>query len=98
MSKDPAQSPIKRRAHRFQFRLRTLMIVIALTAAACWIIADRQRLMAERDQARAAEANAKKAEAIDKRTAIIYAEHASEAELRLKDEIDDLKSQLAKKK
>jgi hypothetical protein len=36
---------------RFQFRLRTLLIVVTLVAAACWVIVDRQRLIGERDDA-----------------------------------------------
>ena len=59
---------------------------------------DRQRLIAERDQARAAEAEAKKAEDIASHKAIVYAEHASESVLELRDEITELRSQLAKKK
>ena len=41
---------------RFQFRWRTLMIVVALLAVACGgatlVIRDRERLMGERDEAR----------------------------------------------
>ena len=37
---------------RFQFRLRTLLIGVALVAVACCVIADRQRLIHERDTAR----------------------------------------------
>jgi hypothetical protein len=45
---------------RFQFSLRTLMIVVTLSAAQCafvaWVVRDRQRLIRERDDAlRAAE-------------------------------------------
>ena len=40
---------------RFQFRLRTLLIVVtllaALSAAVTWVIRDRQRLIRERDEA-----------------------------------------------
>jgi hypothetical protein len=40
---------------RFQFRLRTLLIVVTLLAAQCafvtWVIRDRQRLIRERDDA-----------------------------------------------
>jgi hypothetical protein len=43
---DPATS-----RHRFQFRLRTLMIVVTLLAAGCWCVMDRQRLIRERDDA-----------------------------------------------
>ena len=42
-------SPSPRR--RFQFRLQTLMISVALFAVACWVIMDRQRLITERDHA-----------------------------------------------
>jgi hypothetical protein len=33
---------------RFQFRLRTLLIGVTLTAVACWVVVDRQRLIRER--------------------------------------------------
>ena len=36
---------------RFQFRLRTLFVVVTLTAVASWIVADRARLIRERDEA-----------------------------------------------
>jgi hypothetical protein len=36
---------------RFQFRLRTLMIVVTLLAVACWVVMDRARLIRERDEA-----------------------------------------------
>jgi hypothetical protein len=36
---------------RFQFRLRTLMIVVTALAVACCVIVDRQRLIKERDEA-----------------------------------------------
>ncbi len=36
---------------RFQFRLRTLLLVVAVVAAACWVAADRWRLTRERDEA-----------------------------------------------
>jgi hypothetical protein len=36
---------------RFQFRLRTLMIAVAVVAAVCWVVVDRQRLIRERDEA-----------------------------------------------
>ncbi len=35
----------------FQFRLRTLLLVVALAAVACWVVVDRQRLIRERDDA-----------------------------------------------
>ena len=48
-----ADNPFPRR--RFQFRLRTLMIVVmlvaALSAAVTWVVQDRQRLIRERDEA-----------------------------------------------
>jgi hypothetical protein len=48
-----ADQPSPRR--RFQFRLRTLMIVVtllaALSAAVTWVIRDRERLIRERDDA-----------------------------------------------
>jgi inner membrane protein involved in colicin E2 resistance len=48
---------------RFQFRLRTLMIVVTLlavpSAAVTWVIQDRQRLVRERDEAMGREADAK---------------------------------------
>ncbi|HEV2969609.1 MAG TPA: hypothetical protein VGY55_06440 [Pirellulales bacterium] len=37
---------------RFQFSLRTLLIVVTLLAVACSIVVDRQRLIRERDEAR----------------------------------------------
>ena len=36
---------------RFQFRLRTLLIVVTLLAVACWVVVDRQPLIRERDDA-----------------------------------------------
>jgi hypothetical protein len=36
---------------RFQFRLRTLMLLVTLAAVACWGVMDRQRLIRERDDA-----------------------------------------------
>jgi hypothetical protein len=39
---------------RFQFRLRTLLILVALLAVVCWAVTDRVRLIRERDEARAA--------------------------------------------
>jgi hypothetical protein len=36
---------------RFQFRLRTLLLVVTLAAVACWVVVDRQRLIRERDEA-----------------------------------------------
>jgi hypothetical protein len=36
---------------RFQFRLRTLMIAVAVVAAVCWVVVDRQRLIRQRDEA-----------------------------------------------
>jgi hypothetical protein len=45
--------PPKRKRRRFQFRLRTLLIVVTLLAACCvpigWLLKDRQRLIEERD-------------------------------------------------
>ncbi len=41
----------ERKRRRFQFRLRTLMIVVAVVAAVCWVVADRQRLIRQRDEA-----------------------------------------------
>jgi hypothetical protein len=37
--------------HRFQFRLRTLTILVTLFSVAYWVVADRQRLIRERDEA-----------------------------------------------
>jgi recombinational DNA repair ATPase RecF len=56
-----ADQPSPRR--RFQFRLRTLMIVVTLLAVACWGIVDRARLIRERDDALRQARDAKKAEA-----------------------------------
>ena len=39
------------RMPRFQFRLRTLLLVVAVVAMACWVVVDRQRLSRERDEA-----------------------------------------------
>jgi hypothetical protein len=36
---------------RFQFRLRTLLLVVALLGVACWVVKDRLRLIHERDEA-----------------------------------------------
>jgi hypothetical protein len=44
-----ADQPSPRR--RFQFRLRTLFVLVAVVAAACWVVVDRQRLIRERDEA-----------------------------------------------
>ena len=54
-------------SRRFQFRLRTLLIVVTLLAAQCafvtWVFRDRQRLIQERDGAQsAASSNALAAE------------------------------------
>jgi hypothetical protein len=49
--------PEKMRRHWFRFRLRTMLIGVALSAVICgtavWIIRDRQRLIDERDEATA---------------------------------------------
>ncbi len=46
-----------KRRWSFRFRLRTLLIVVALVAIECaaatWVIRDRQRLIRERDELRA---------------------------------------------
>ena len=47
---------------RFQFSLRSLMIVVTLIAAACWVIVDRTRLIRERDEAQQAEIEARRSE------------------------------------
>jgi hypothetical protein len=44
-----ADQPSPRR--RFQFRLRTLMIVVTVLAVVCWVVVDRARLIRERDEA-----------------------------------------------
>jgi hypothetical protein len=44
---------------RFQFRLRTLLIVVTLLSVACAVIIDRQRLARERDDALQNEADAR---------------------------------------
>jgi hypothetical protein len=54
---------------RIQFRLRTLMIVVAVVAAVCWVVVDRQRLIRERDEAIE---RAVKAEAAAMRRAVQY--------------------------
>jgi hypothetical protein len=62
MEAEPTKSdPPKRR--RFQFRLRTLMIVVTLLAVACWGIVDRARLIHERDDALRQARDAKSVEA-----------------------------------
>jgi hypothetical protein len=35
---------------RFQFRLRTLFVIVAVVAIACWVVTDRRRLIRERDE------------------------------------------------
>jgi hypothetical protein len=59
----PDVEPPKRKRRWFQFSLRTLMIGVTLlaflSAAATWVVQDRQRLMRERDEAMGREADAK---------------------------------------
>jgi hypothetical protein len=47
----PTAEPPKRKGRRFQFSLRTLFVVVAVIAAASWVITDRRRLARERDEA-----------------------------------------------
>jgi hypothetical protein len=67
-------------ARRFQFRLRTLMIVVTLLAAQCafvaWVVRDRQRLIRERDDALRAADNA----ATEQESKASAAERAAQAE------------------
>jgi hypothetical protein len=47
----PKADPPKRKRRWFQFSLRTLMIVVAVVAAVCSVLADRQYLIHERNAA-----------------------------------------------
>jgi type VI protein secretion system component VasK len=47
----PVAAEPKRKRRWFQFSLRTLMIAVTLLAVACWVVADRARLIRERDEA-----------------------------------------------
>jgi hypothetical protein len=67
-----ADQPSPRR--RFQFRLRTLFVVVTLFAVASWIVADRARLVRERDEA--VERSHNRAEAM----AWMEREHRAQAE------------------
>jgi hypothetical protein len=70
MQTEPRKAdPPKRQRRRFQFRLRTLMIVVAVVAAVCWVVVDRQRLIRQRDEAIE---RAVKAEAAAMRRAVEY--------------------------
>ena len=60
MEAEPTKvEPPKRKRRHFQFRLRTLMIMVALLSVYCgpfaWLLQDRQRLIRELDESRAAE-------------------------------------------
>jgi hypothetical protein len=60
---------------RFQLRLWTLFVFVTVFAVACWVIADRQRLIRERDEA--IERSQNRAEAM----AWMYRANEAEAEL-----------------
>jgi hypothetical protein len=56
----PKADPPKRKRRWFQFSVRTLMIFVTLIATAAWVVADRQRLIRERDDALEGEQATKK--------------------------------------
>jgi hypothetical protein len=59
-SEPPKAEPPKRKRRWLQFSLRTLMIFVTLIATAAWVVADRQRLIRERDDALEGEQATKK--------------------------------------
>jgi hypothetical protein len=87
----PKVEPPKRKCRWFQFSLRTLLIVVTLAAVACWVVADRQRLIRERDDALRAQAtvdawsaaNAARAEAeqLAQQSAMESAKHREQIEV-----------------
>ena len=78
---------------RFQFRLRTLLIVVTLLAVLCgavtWVIQDRQRLVRERDDARQKEAGARAHALLIEQKAVQAIRHADSAAAAMSRERDE---------
>jgi hypothetical protein len=91
--------PFSRR--RFQFRLRTLLLVVTLVAVASWVVADRQRLIRERDEAaqerRDALRELRASRALMDQT-LDQAEKSRADAMLYRRQVDDLNATLANKK